>query len=40
MANIKMKSTDGAVSAFDGGQNYEVNKKGIIEVPVEFEYTL
>ena len=40
MANIKMKSTDGAVSAFVGGKNYEVNKKGIIDVPVEFQDTL
>lgn len=35
-----MKSTDGAVSAFVGGKNYEVNKKGIIDVPVEFQDTL
>ena len=40
MAGLKMYSPEGSKSVSLGGQNYEANKKGIIEVPAEFEDTM
>lgn len=39
-STLKMKSPDGTTSVSLGGQNYEANKKGIIDVPAEFEDTM
>ena len=35
-----MKSPSGSTSVSLGGQNYEANRNGIIEVPTEFENTM
>ena len=40
MAGLKMYSPEGSKSVSLGGQNYEANKKGVIEVPAEFEDTM
>jgi hypothetical protein len=40
MANLKMKSPSGSTSVSLGGQNYEANEKGVIEIPAEYEDTM
>jgi len=40
MATIKMKNSDGVSSVFVGGQSYAVGKKGIVEIPAEYEDTM
>lgn len=40
MAYLKMKSPEGTVSVCLGGQSYEANKRGVVEVPAEYEDTM
>ena len=35
-----MKSLEGTTSVSLGGQNYEANKRGVIEIPAEYEDTM
>jgi len=39
-STLKMKSLEGSTSVSLGGQNYEANKRGVIEIPVEYEDTM